>query len=83
MSETKLFRKKADKNKAPSTNSSRRKFLKGAVVTGGGAAVLGVSQIGVAQDAGAPKKKSLLCSRHAGDGALGLFQQDFEAVGHD
>ncbi len=56
MSETKLFRKKADKNKAPSTNSSRRKFLKGAVVTGGGAAALGVSQIGVAQDAGAPKK---------------------------
>ncbi len=56
MSATKLFRKKSAKTKTPSTDPSRRKFLKGALVTGGGAAALGVSQIGAAQDVGAPKK---------------------------
>ena len=54
MSATKLFRKKTPKSKVP--DPSRRKFLKGAAVAGGGVAALGVSQMTVAQDPGAPKK---------------------------
>jgi hypothetical protein len=56
MSATKLFRKKSPNAKSPATNPSRRKFLKGAAAASGGAAALGVSQIGAAQEAGAPKK---------------------------
>lgn len=56
MSATKLFRKRSPKSKTSAISPSRRKFLKGAVVIGGGAAALGVSQIDAAQDPGAPKK---------------------------